>query len=233
MERAWWGRNAATTGSRGGSASAHLRKVRRKCGKTAHLRKVERTWWREKRSYSRLSWGLCFYAPSEGEAKMRKNCALVEGETQLQQALVGVPLLRTFGRWDENAAKLHTFGRWDGHGGGRNAVTAGSRGRSASAHLRKVRRKCGKTAHLRKVGRAWWREKRSYSSYSRLSWGSASAHLRKVRRKCGKIAHLRKVGRKCGKIAHLRKVSRLTNVNFCGCPETLCIFAVRYHGSMQ
>ena len=91
------GRNAATAGSRGGSASAHLRKVRRK----------------------------------------------------------------------ENAEKLHTFGRWNGHGGGRNAATAGSRGGSASAHLLKVRRKRGKIAHLPKVERAWWREKRGYS---RLSW---------------------------------------------------------------
>ena len=93
------GRNAATVGSRGGSASAHLLKVRRKCGKIAHLRKVERAWWREKRSYSRLSWGLCFYAPSEGEAKMRKNSTpseggtdMVAGETRLQQALVGLCL---------------------------------------------------------------------------------------------------------------------------------------------
>ena len=76
--------------------------------------------------------------------------------------------LYTFGRWDENAEKLRTFGRWDGHNVGRNAATAGSRGGSASAHLRKVRRKCGKTAHLRKVERAQCREKRSYS---RLSWG--------------------------------------------------------------
>ena len=100
--------------------------------------------------------------PSEG------GTGMVEGETQLQQALVEVQLLHTFRRWDGNAAKQHTFGRWNGHGGGRNAATAGSRGGSASAHLPKVGRKCGKTAHLRKVERAQYREKRSYS---RLSWG--------------------------------------------------------------
>ena len=76
---------------------------------------------------------------------------MVEGETQLQQALVRALLLHTFGRWDVNAAKPRTFGRWKGHNVGRSAATAGSRGGSASAHLLKVRRKCGKTAHLRKV----------------------------------------------------------------------------------
>ena len=50
---------------------------------------------------------------------MRGNCSpseggtgMVKGETQLQQALVGALLLRTFGRWNENAGKQLTFGRW-------------------------------------------------------------------------------------------------------------------------
>ena len=38
---------------------------------------------------------------------------MVEGETQLQQALVGVTLLRTFRGCAENAVKLHTLGRWN------------------------------------------------------------------------------------------------------------------------
>ena len=108
---------------------------------------------------------------------------------------------------------LHTFGRWNGHNVGRNAATAGSRGGSDSAHLRKVGRKCGKTAHLRKVERAWWREKRSYS---RLS--SDSAHLRKVGRKCGKTAHLRKVER--AQCREKRSYSRLSwRFSFCAPSE--------------
>ena len=39
---------------------------------------------------------------------------MVEGETRLQQTLVMAPLLRTFGRWDENAGKLRAFGRCAG-----------------------------------------------------------------------------------------------------------------------
>ena len=39
---------------------------------------------------------------------------MVKGETRLRQALVGVLLLRTFRRWDENAEILHTFRRWEG-----------------------------------------------------------------------------------------------------------------------
>ena len=49
--------------------------------------------------------GVRFCTPPEGEAKMRKNCTpseggtdMVEGETQLQQALVEALHLRTFGR---------------------------------------------------------------------------------------------------------------------------------------
>ena len=38
----------------------------------------------------------------------------MKGETRLRQALVGVLLLRTFRRWDENAEILHTFRRWEG-----------------------------------------------------------------------------------------------------------------------
>ena len=37
---------------------------------------------------------------------------------RLQAALVAVVVLRTFGRWDENAGKLLTFGRWEWCGGG-------------------------------------------------------------------------------------------------------------------
>ena len=50
---------------------------------------------------------------------MRENGSLsegvrgvVEGEMRQQAALVAVVLLRTFGRWDENAGKWLTFGRW-------------------------------------------------------------------------------------------------------------------------
>ena len=92
------------------------------------------------------------------------------------------------------------------------------RGSRAIAHLWKVRLKRGKSAHLRKVERGSWKQKRGYRRYR----GSRTiTHLRKVRRKCGKSAHRRKVGRggwkrKCGHrcyrgsqaIAHLRKVSR-------------------------
>ena len=66
------------------------------------------------------------------------------------------------------------------------------RGLRAITHLRKVRQKWGKTAHLRKVGRGSWERNRVYRRYRGLR---AIAHLRKVRQKCGKTAHLRKVGR--------------------------------------
>ena len=51
-------------------------------------------------------------APSEG------GRGVVEGEMQLQPALVPVVLLLTFERWDENAGKRLTFGRWAWCGGG-------------------------------------------------------------------------------------------------------------------
>jgi len=63
---------------------------------------------------------------------------------QLQAALGEVVPLRTFGRWDENAWKWLTFGRWAWCGVLENAAAGGSRGGGASAHLRKVGRKCGK-----------------------------------------------------------------------------------------
>ena len=37
---------------------------------------------------------------------------MVEGEMRLQAVLGEVVVLRTFGRWDENAGKRLTFGRW-------------------------------------------------------------------------------------------------------------------------
>ena len=58
-------------------------------------------------------------SPSEGGTKMRGNDSPSEGghgvgcwKMRLQAALVAVVILRTFGRWDENAGKLRTFGRW-------------------------------------------------------------------------------------------------------------------------
>ena len=102
--------NAAAGGSRGGGGSAHLRKVGRKCGEMTHLRKVGMVWWRGKCDCRRFSWSWRFSAPSEGETKMRGNYSPSEGghgvacgKMWLQAALVAVAVLRTFGRWDENA----------------------------------------------------------------------------------------------------------------------------------
>ena len=49
-------------------------------------------------------WGNC--SPSEGVK------GVMCGEMLRRAALVAVVVLRTFGRWDENAGKLLTFGRW-------------------------------------------------------------------------------------------------------------------------
>ena len=55
---------------RGPRAIAHLRKVSKKRGKTAHLRKVERGGWKRKRGYKRYRGSRA--APSEGEQKCGK-----------------------------------------------------------------------------------------------------------------------------------------------------------------
>ena len=69
-------------------------------------------WWRGECGYRRLSLRWWFCAPSEGGTKMRGNYSpseggngVVEGGMRLQAALVAVVILRTFGRWDENAGK--------------------------------------------------------------------------------------------------------------------------------
>ena len=61
------------------------------------------------------------FPPSEGVQKMCGKSSpseggkgAVEGETQLQLLLAGVPPLRTFGRCVENVGKVLTFGRWGG-----------------------------------------------------------------------------------------------------------------------
>ena len=97
----------------------HLRKVGRKCVEMAHLRKVCMVWRVGKRGSRRLSCRWWFCAPSEGGTKTRGNGSpsegvhgVVEGETRQQAVLVAVVVLRTFGRWDENAGKRLTFGRW-------------------------------------------------------------------------------------------------------------------------
>ena len=112
------------------------------------------------------------------------------GETLIQGALEAVTtqhtfgkwdekggILRTFGRWDENTWKLRTFGRWEMHGGRRNTETGRSRSCDDSAHLRKVGRKRGETAHLPKVGNARRQEK---PETGRSRSCDDSAHLRKV-----------------------------------------------------
>ena len=73
-------------------------------------------------------------SPSEG------GHGVACGEMRLQAVLVEVVVLRTFGRWDENARKLLTFGRWAWCGVWGNAATGASCGGGGSAHLRKVGR---------------------------------------------------------------------------------------------
>ena len=75
-------------------------------------------------------------APSEG------GHGVVEGEMQLQPALVPVVLLLTFERWDENAGKRLTFGRWDENAGkrrtfGRWAWRGGKGNAVAEVHVRR------------------------------------------------------------------------------------------------
>ena len=65
---------------------------------SVHLQKAGRARWREIRSCCRLSWGLRFYAPSEGEMKTRQNCTPSEGG-----------MGNSFGRSEGNTRVGYTF----------------------------------------------------------------------------------------------------------------------------
>ena len=136
-----------------------LRKVSGKCGKVPHLRKVGKVRWEVERGSMVLWQRYCVYSLSEGERKMRESASPSEGGkgplgsgTRQYGALEAVLRLLTFGRWAENAGKLHTFGRWERSVGKWNAAVWCSGGGTAFTHLRKVSGKCGKVSHLRKVG---------------------------------------------------------------------------------